>query len=258
MCLSAVALALTTTGFANAFAPLKTTRALAIALAQPIRLIDKTSTTALSISFPGQEDKNEAAEGKRATDSQLKLSGDASEAFLFPDLGSTESLEEFVAPVSNKLDDLTGGWALSYANLEPEDETTPIGISFLATNIAYGLCGLLLTTQGNFLLGVLSEFACLASFFYHYSQLKYGHKGSRIVRVALLVDYFFALSAILVGSIQLLLSHQLPTEALYGGSFAVASLGACWIWEEGLAYIILHSLWHLFSGYTGYIIGATQ
>lgn len=253
-----MSLVLTTIGYTNAFAPAQKTGGLPTSVAQPTGLVGTRITTALSISWPGQEDKNEAEEGKRAIGCRLKLSGDACEDFLFPDLGFTKNLEEFVAPLPKKMDDLTGGWALSYANLEPEDETTPIGIFFLATNIVYGLCGFLLSTQGNTLLGVLTEFACAASFFYHYSQLKYGQQGSRIVRVALLVDYVFALSAILVGSVQLLLSHQLPKEALYGGSLAIASLGACWIWEEGLAYIILHSLWHLFSGYTGYIIGSTQ
>ena len=168
-----------------------------------------------------------------------------------------ESIEDLVAPISNVLDDVTGGWALSYANLEPEDESTPIGIAFLATNIAYGLCGSLLVSQGNTVLGILTEFACFASFVYHFTQLKYGQEGSRIVRLALLTDYFFALSTILVGSIQLYMSHQLPTEVLGGGALAVTSLGACWVWEEGIAYIVLHGLWHFFSAYTGYVIGST-
>lgn len=212
-------------------------------------------TTALS-SWPGKGDKNES-EGKREADSRLNLSGEASEATLFFGV-SSNSVEEFVAPLSSVLDDQTGGWALSYANLEPEDETTPVGLTFLATNIAYGVTGSLLLSNGNVILGVLTELACVASFFYHYSQLKFGQEGSRIVRLTLLVDYFFALSAILVGSVQLILAHQLPAEALCSGTLAVATLGACWVWEEGLTYIVFHSLWHLFSAYTGYIIGNTH
>ena len=210
--------------------------------------------TSLNIIWSGKEESNEKAEGKREASSRLKQ---ASLATGVLSDSNRQSIEEFVAPVSNVLDDVTGGWALSYANLEPEDETTPIGISFLATNIAYGLAGSLLVSQGNSFLGILTELACFASFLYHYTQLKYGQEGSRIVRLALLTDYFFALSAILVGSVQLFMSHQLPTEALGGGALAIASLGACWVWEEGVTYIILHSLWHLFSAYTGYIIGST-
>ena len=216
----------------------------------------ETRKTALH-AWPGKTNKKES-EGKREADSSLNLSGDVSEASLFFGVSSTKDLEELVAPVSKVLDDQTGGWALSYANLEPEDETTPIGISFLATNIAYGLAGSLLMVNGNVILGVLTELACIASFFYHYSQLKFGQRGSQIVRLTLLVDYFFALSAILVGSVQLLLSHQLPMEAVYSGVLAVGTLGACWIWEEGLVYIFFHSLWHLFSALTGYIIGSIQ
>ena len=212
----------------------------------------RSTSTALSMMWPGKEESKES-EGKRDSNSSLKVAGEAS---LTNVLSDTKSIEDFVAPVSNVLDDVTGGWALSYANLEPEDETSPIGISFLATNIAYGLAGSLLVSQGNTVLGILTELACFASFLYHFSQLKFGQEGSRIVRLALLVDYFFALSAILVGSAQLVLNHQLPTEALGGGALAVASLGACWVWEEGVAYIILHSLWHLFSAYTGYVIGS--
>lgn len=210
--------------------------------------------TALNIIWPGKEDSGDKAEGKRETNLSLKQASVAT-GILSDD--NRRSIEDFVAPVSNVLDDVTGGWALSYANLDPEDETTPIGISFLATNIAYGLAGSLLVSQGNTFLGILTELACFASFLYHFTQLKYGQEGSRIVRLALLTDYFFALSAILVGSIQLLLSHQLPIEALGGGALAIASLGACWVWEEGVTYIVLHSLWHLFSAYTGYIIGST-
>lgn len=211
--------------------------------------------------WPGKSDAQSEAEGKRDAESRLKLSGteigalstgSSSSSFL----SDTKRIEEFVAPVSNVLDGVAGGWALSYANLDPEDETTPIGISFLATNIAYGLCGFLLVSQGNAFLGVLTELACFASFCYHYSQLKFGQEGSRIVRLALLMDYFFALSAILVGSTQLFFSHQLPVEALGGGALAVTSLGLCWVWEEGVAYIVLHSLWHFFSAYTGYVIGS--
>lgn len=211
--------------------------------------------TSLNIIWPGKEDSIEA-EGKREANSSLKQASVATG--VLSNTNRQQSIEDFVAPVSNVLDDVTGGWALSYANLEPEDESTPIGIAFLATNIAYGLCGSLLVSQGNTFLGILTELACFASFVYHFTQLKYGQEGSRIVRLALLTDYFFALSAIVVGSIQLFMSHQLPTEALGGGALAVASLGACWVWEEGIAYIVLHGLWHFFSAYTGYIIGSTH
>lgn len=218
--------------------------------------------TAQFMLWSGKDEPKNESEGKRDAESRLKLSGIYTSEASLPDFltsfPSTQSIEEFVEPVTNALDNTTGGWALSYANLDPEDETTPIGMSFLATNLAYGIAGSLLVTQGNAVLGVLTEIACLASFLYHFSQLKLGQSGFRIVRLALLVDYFFAVSAIIVGSIQLFFSHQIPTEVLFGGSLAVASLGACWLWEEGLTYIVFHSLWHLFSAYTGYVIGSSS
>jgi len=212
------------------------------------------SSTALSMMWPKKGEPLNEQEGKRE-DIRLNLAaqvGSLASSLSPPD---TASLEQIVAPLSDALDDATGGWALSYANLEPEDETTPIGISFLATNIAYGLAGILLVSQGNSFLGALTELACLASFCYHYTQLKFGE--SRIVRLALLVDYIFAFSAILVGSIQLFNAHQIPLEALGGGALAITSLGLCWVWEAGVPYIVFHSLWHLFSAYTGYVIGST-
>jgi hypothetical protein len=222
----------------------------------------RSTTTSLSISlWSGKNEEPNESEGKRSSStSRLKLSGEASEAsaYSFPDFTSAESIEQFVAPVTNVIDESTGGWALAYANLEPETETTPIGITFLVTNLAYGIAGSLLMTQGNTFLGALTELACIASFIYHFSQLKFGKEGSRIVRSALLVDYFFALSAIAVGSYQLLYTQSIPQEVLVGGGLAITSLGVCWIWEEGLTYIFFHSLWHLFSAYTGYTIGSLQ
>ena len=208
--------------------------------------------------WPTQQELVKEAEGKRDSKDSSRLNYAGTEAGVLPRFPETKSVEELVAPISSVLDDLTGGWALSYANLEPETERSPIGISFLLTNLAYGACGLLLVQQQNLVLGGLTELACIASFGYHYSQLKFGQAGSRIVRLSLLVDYLFALSAILVGSTQyFVLAHQMPSlEVLGGGALAVASLGACWVWEAGLPYIVFHSLWHLFSAYTGYMIGS--
>ena len=255
-----IALSVSSTIFA--FAPVAPKYSVKTPLKQLNICSQRSRQTALCAQWPFNKDETKESEGKRESDSRLKLSGDTNEATLstlstfLPDFTSTKTLEELAAPVSGVLDDVTDGWALSYANLEPESETTPIGISFLATNLAYGIAGTLLVTQGNTFLGLLTEIACLASFGYHFSQLRFGQGGSRIVRLALLVDYFFALSAIIVGSVQLVYSHQIPTEVLFGGSLAVVSLGACWVWEEGLVYILFHSLWHLFSAYTGYMIGS--
>eukprot|EP00545_Synedropsis_sp_CCMP1620_P001349 CAMPEP_0119016288 /NCGR_PEP_ID=MMETSP1176-20130426/11914_1 /TAXON_ID=265551 /ORGANISM="Synedropsis recta cf, Strain CCMP1620" /LENGTH=287 /DNA_ID=CAMNT_0006969631 /DNA_START=217 /DNA_END=1080 /DNA_ORIENTATION=- len=175
------------------------------------------------------------------------------------------------APVALLSQILNGDRVLSSANLEPENETTFLGMSFLATNVAFGLCGSLLATQGNAALGVVTEIACFGSFLYHFSQLKFGqHDASssssltesdeEIVKLALLVDYFFAIAAIVVAGIQLIFSshQQIPSDVIYSGSMAIASLGACLIWEEGVAYIIFHSLWHVFSAYTCYMIGSTS
>ena len=161
-------------------------------------------------------------------------------------------------PLMDQVDNVTNGWALGYADLSPENETTPIGISFLATNIAYASVGFLLSIQGDLVLGTLLEIVSIASFAYHYTQLMdpSGRLPKGTVKTAILIDYIFALSSIGLGLVYLAIDQQFPSiDAIISGALAIACLGACWTWEYGLPYIILHGLWHLFSAYTGYLIG---
>lgn len=193
--------------------------------------------------------KNEAvAEEKEAEEgvlAQFQLS--------FEQFPSTVALQDALTPVVQVIDDASSGWALSYADLSPETEATPVGQAFLATNTAYAIVGLLLTFNGDPLLGILTEIASIASFIYHYTQLQASnnHMKDGSVRLALLIDYICACTAILVGVAYLVMDHQLPPiESLLSGGAGIGCLLLCWVWEYGLPYIVLHSLWHLFSAYT--------
>ncbi|VEU38720.1 unnamed protein product [Pseudo-nitzschia multistriata] len=103
-------------------------------------------------------------------------------------------VENALAPTAEFLDDISGGWALSFADLTPDSERTPVGQIFLATNLAYAIVGLVLSLKGEILLGVLTDLCSVASFVYHYTQLQqpYGRSLESTVKLALLVDYFFA------------------------------------------------------------------
>lgn len=171
------------------------------------------------------------------------------------------SAKDALAPAAQVLDDATDGWALFYADLSPENETTSVGRAFLATNIAYALVGLLLTIQGDVILGLLTEVVSVASFIYHYTQLQ--ASGMRTpdatVRVALMVDYIFAFTSIFVGLIYLVSDQQLPPIEGFVSAFAgLSCLFACWIYEKGYPYILLHSFWHLFSAYAAYVVGVSH
>jgi hypothetical protein len=79
------------------------------------------------------------------------------------------------------------------------------------------------------------------------------------VRLALLVDYICACTAIFVGLVYLATDHQMPpVEGIVSGAAGIGCLLLCWVWEYGLPYIVLHSFWHLFSAYTAFIVGNTH
>jgi hypothetical protein len=182
--------------------------------------------------------------------------------------------QKVLDPLSQTVDDATDGWALNYADLSPENESTPLGQAFLATNIAYAMAGLYLTVQGDVVLGTMLEIVSVASFAYHYTQLlqqpqqqqqqpqqdQDQNLSNRTVRTALLIDYIFAVSSILLGLVYVVvLDQQLPPmEGLISGMISFVFLFACWTWEQGVPYIILHSLWHFCSAYTGYVVGTSH
>lgn len=159
-------------------------------------------------------------------------------------------------PLASTLDDLSGEWALSYADLYPSTPRTIEGRAFLATNAAYALSGLILGIQGDWFFAGLTEMAGVVSFWYHFSQLEFG-KEREEVRLALLTDYLTAGAALVTGGFYMadLGIQGVPVQALFSGAAAIVCLSLCWVWEFGYPYLFWHSLWHLLSAYTGYLVG---
>eukprot|EP00986_Skeletonema_menzelii_P002888 scaffold843_cov143-Skeletonema_menzelii.AAC.7 len=159
-------------------------------------------------------------------------------------------------PIAEAVDEATGGWGLTYADLHPATPRTTIGQAFLATNIFYAAGGLALGVQGDWFYGALTELAGIVSFVYHYTQLEFG-KNRAEVRLALLVDYMTAGAALICGGVYMvqLGIDAIPFEALLTAIGASICLGLCWVWEFGYPYIFWHSLWHILSAVTGYLIG---
>ena len=164
-----------------------------------------------------------------------------------------------LSPIAEALDSVTGEWALSYADLSPATPKTPVGVSFLLTNVCYAFAGISLITQGDFFYGGLVEIAGIVSFWYHFSQLEFGKERSE-VRLALLTDYITAGAALITGGIYMtqIGIMSVPIDALVVGAGAIVALSLCWVWEFGYPYILLHSIWHILSAYTGYLIGQTH
>lgn len=173
------------------------------------------------------------------------------------------SVEAFgpLLPLAERVDEWTGGWGLFYADLHPETTTSFAGVAFLLTNLAYAVAGFVLTLQGEILLGTMTECAGAVSFWYHYSQLKYSGQEKNVqVRLALLTDYIFAGSALITGAIYALMigPFALPLNALLSAVGAILCLTLSWTWEFGLPYIVWHSMWHILSALTGYLIGQAR
>ena len=184
---------------------------------------------------------------------------DASPAVGGPISAALMQVGEVIRPAADVLDDATGGWALSYADLAPETQRTPVGKAFLASNLAYTIAGLVLSVKGDLLLGSLTEFASIASFIYHYTQLDTESK-SDIVRFSLFIDYVMAFSAIFVGLGYIVMDGQVPpVEGLVSAGVAIGffllGLTVC---AEGMAYVVVHSLWHVFSAYCAFLVGSTH
>ena len=58
-----------------------------------------------------------------------------------------------------------------------------------------------------------------------------------------------------MGLYVVMLPLDIPLEGLVAFALAVACLGASWIWEQGMPYIVYHGLWHLLGASGGYMIG---
>ena len=197
---------------------------------------------------------------KEGTSDETRDDKDSSLASqLAPELEATKVGKNLLLPLAQALEDSTDGWALTYADLAPETHETPIGLGFLATNLAYTICGLLLVSSGNVLLGVLTELASVASFAYHFTQLKLG-KNQPLVRVALLVDYVVAAATLFAALVYILQVgvDKVPLEGIIASVLAVAFLFLSWVWEEGLPYVFNHGMWHLLGAYAGFMLGQGQ
>jgi len=206
-------------------------------------------------------DPSSPAEGTGQDDEDIPKNHQATESFRLDikqkyqrDL-SNDGFGAFL-PIAEKVDEITGGWGLSYADLQPETPRTPLGIAFLATNGFYAFAGLALGVKGEWFLGTLTEIAGAVSFWYHYSQLEFGKDRSE-VRLALLTDYFTAGAALITGGIYMAQMgiQSVPLDAVVAGILAVLFLTFSWVWEFGAPYLFWHSLWHIMTAYTGYAVG---
>ena len=173
-------------------------------------------------------------------------------------------LMDSVAPVQETLDALTGDWALSYADLSPDTPRTVTGQAFLATNAAYFVAGVyILLVSGDLWFGFWTDMAAIASFNYHYNQLLVAGTAAKAdaVRLALLLDYTAAAFSILTAGSYLLSdigsssSSSFPVVAVAVSAVGLVCLYLSWVWEYGRPYMFWHSLWHLCSAYSGYLIG---
>lgn len=164
--------------------------------------------------------------------------------------------EGVLRPAAEALDEATGGYALTFADLGPETPSTTLGVTFLASNVAYAIAGVILSLHGDVVLGTMTELASIASFIYHFAQLDPDTKNDT-VRLALFIDYILAFSSIFVGLGYLLVDGQVPPidgliSAGLGGGFFLLGNTLC---ATGTPYIIVHSLWHFFSAYCALVIG---
>lgn len=173
---------------------------------------------------------------------------------------SSAALEQLildsVAPVENALDSLTGDWALSYADLTPDSTRTIAGQAFLVTNVAYLIAGIYIFMSGDLWFGFWTDMAAIASFNYHYNQLlASGKTKAASVRLALLLDYTAAAFSILTAAAYILSFSIFPVQAVGVSVAGLVFLYMSWVYEYGRPYMCWHSLWHLCSAYSGYLIG---
>lgn len=219
---------------------------------QPINdRLPKATNTVLRYSWKNPFERNDAnAIGKQDDPYTTQISATNS--------ATLEAFESFVVPVQGILDNITEGWALSYADLSPDSTETINGQLFLASNTAYLIAGAYLAATGDFWLGMCTEVVAVASFNYHYQQLmNTGSVAASSVRNALLIDYCFAFLSIGTANLYLLsLFPSIPVAGIAVGIAAFICLGCSWIWEYGRPYMVWHSLWHILSAISGYLIGS--
>lgn len=180
--------------------------------------------------------------------------------------GLLSVIQTWVEPIQNKLDDVSSGYILSYADLRPDSPTTGPGKAFLATNLGYLAVGLILTMQGDLWLGTLTEICAAASYMYHYTQLEArGDLKAPTVRLAVLIDICFALLSMATATVYWIYTmlfaytDTLPNlDILVSVVLSLSFLGLSWVYEKGRSYMFFHSLWHIFGAYTGFLIGSAH
>ena len=144
-----------------------------------------------------------------------------------------------LTPIAQTIDEFSGDWALSYADLSPSTPRTIEGQVFLATNVAYAVAGLILGYQGDWVFAGLTELAGVVSFWYHFIQLEFG-KDRAEVRLALLTDYFTAGVALITGGYYMadMGISAVPFSALLSGGGAIVCLSLCWVWEVSFCVLL--------------------
>jgi len=170
---------------------------------------------------------------------------------------------QIFSSIAKVLDQATMGFAFHYADLTPETPTTPLGITFLATNFCFIVGGFFTwTQQQDVWLASLTELAGIMSYWYHYCQLEFGKTKPREVRLALLLDYIVACTTILTGLVYLgqlvgfeQVSDAISNQVLIFGTLSIVCLTLSWAREFGYWYLFWHSMWHISSAYEGYLIG---
>ena len=161
-----------------------------------------------------------------------------------------------VTPMENALDALTGDWAMSYADLRPDNTSTIAGRAFLVTNAAYLVAGIYIFLSGDLWFGFWTDMAAIASFNYHYNQLlAAGQAKASAVRLALLLDYTAAAFSIITATAYLFTFSSFPILPIAVSTAGLGFLYLSWVWEYGRPYMFWHSLWHLCSAYSGFLIG---
>lgn len=148
---------------------------------------------------------------------------------------------------------LQDNWVFAYADTQPFNETSAEGIAFLATNALYPVAGAALGAQDP-ALGALTECATAGSLLYHYSQLRLGGSPQRsIVKFCMLIDYAFAIPALLLGTVYAAsVGEAVPMGAEVCAALAFASLAGGWVFTGPRQYLLLHGLWHVFGAAAGW------
>jgi hypothetical protein len=188
---------------------------------------------------------------------RINTSGDGAGAFLFDRSALTNRFLAWADSVQQSLDEVSNGWALTYADLSPDSPQTLPGATFLATNAAYFLVGLYLFANGDVWFGFWTDACAICSFNYHYNQLMAtGTTQAASVRLALFLDYIAAAISMSTATLYILHSDVVPFEALAVSGVGLIFLAMSWVYEYGRPYMIWHSLWHLSSAYSGYLIGS--